>query len=287
MFNQDSVRVLHLESTTVCQAHCSQCARENFAWFNGQVKHLTIDKIIEHFTLQQIGQLDKMFMCGNFGDPAAGANTLDIYRWFRTQNKDITLGMNTNGALQNTAWWKQLAEIFCLPQDYVVFSIDGLADTNHIYRRGVDWDKLIENVKSFIANGGSAHWDYLIFDHNKHQVEQAKELAQELGFSWFRTKVSKRGKPLESYSGIDCYALKESSMYLAATGELFPCCFLGNTVFARDRRIDNALHTDNFAGVSNSWTDKPLGPCERVCGIRNSTTPFEKQWTSEIQIKKD
>ena len=40
------------------------------------------------------------------------------------------------------------------------FSIDGLADTNPTYRVNANWDKVIENVKTFIKAGGPARWDY-------------------------------------------------------------------------------------------------------------------------------
>jgi|TARA_B110000211_G_scaffold16219_1_gene16979 MoaA/NifB/PqqE/SkfB family radical SAM enzyme len=286
LFSPNSARVLHLESTTVCQASCPQCAREDSNLFAGQVAHLSVKNLQALFTESQITSLDKVFMCGNFGDPAAGANTTEIYKWFRTINPTITLGMNTNGALQNTTWWKQIAELFNQPEDYVVFSIDGLQDTNHIYRRGVVWDKLIENVEAFIGNGGNAIWDYIIFEHNQHQVEQAKQLAKQLGFNWFSTKVSKRGKLLEPHTGIDCHALKESSLYVSATGELLPCCFLANNVFTRDSKIDKALDTENFKGVIDSWDKDPLGPCSRICGVRDSATPFEKQWTTHTRIEK-
>jgi sulfatase maturation enzyme AslB (radical SAM superfamily) len=70
----------------------------------------------------------------------------------------------------------------------MIFSIDGLEDTNHIYRRNVKWDKLISNVKSFINAGGVAEWDYLVFKHNEHQLEEAEKFSKELGFKFFTPK---------------------------------------------------------------------------------------------------
>ena len=53
----------------------------------------------------------------------------------------------------------------------IVFSVDGLEDTNHIYRRGVKWEKLFANMKAYSETGAMGIWEFLIFDHNKHQVE--------------------------------------------------------------------------------------------------------------------
>jgi len=123
-----------------------------------------MDQILQVFGQEKIQQLDKMFMCGNYGDPAAGKNTLDIFQEFRKIIPDIVLGMNTNGGIQTTFWWYELAKIMNQPQDYVVFSIDGLESTNGTYRKNVVWNKLMSNARSFVEAGGSAHWDMLYID---------------------------------------------------------------------------------------------------------------------------
>ena len=72
MFNRD-IKVLHIEPTDVCQAACALCAREIDPAFDKTIKHhLSVDQIKEKFSEDFIRGLDKMFMCGNYGDPAAG-----------------------------------------------------------------------------------------------------------------------------------------------------------------------------------------------------------------------
>lgn len=278
-----NVKVLHLEPTDVCQASCALCARETDPVFNKKNQHhLDMYKIMKVFDADRIAKLDKMFMCGNYGDPAAGKYTLDIYREFRTLNKDIVLGMNTNGGLQNTIWWFELARIFNQQQDYVVFSIDGLEGTNNTYRQGVDWRKLISNVRSFIEAGGSAHWDMLVYRHNQHEVDECEQLARDMGFKWFRAKVSKRTftealqfptgwKPISTTtSKVSCHALKEQSVYIDAQGNLGPCCWLGS-------RQKNFI-TD----VDAIPTQDPV--CFSACGIADSGTAFDQQWQREVQL---
>ena len=48
------------------------------------------------------------------------------------------------------------------------------------------------NVKSFIQAGGEAHWEFLVFKHNEHQVEEARNLAREMGFKEFYLKKRRR-----------------------------------------------------------------------------------------------
>jgi hypothetical protein len=47
-------------------------------------------------------------------------------------------------------------------------------------------------MKAFVDAGGRARWDYLVFEHNHHQVEEAKELARSIGISEFNVKNTTR-----------------------------------------------------------------------------------------------
>lgn len=283
------IRVVHLEPTDVCQLACPQCARETDPAFDKHRKHhLTVDQIAKHLTEDVISGLDKMFMCGDYGDPAAGQHTLDIYRHFRKINPGITLGMNTNGGLQTTFWWYELAKILSKETDYVVFSIDGLEDTNHVYRKNINWPKLMANVESFIAAGGRAHWDMLVYRHNQHQVDACAKLAKDMGFQWFRAKVSRRPftrgldfplgwRSIDSTPGpISCHALKEQSLYIDSQGKISPCCWLGNRA-----QIDSI----DFDSIQASWqTDQPHAMCRKTCSIVDRTQ-FDQQWQREVNLK--
>jgi hypothetical protein len=245
-------------------------------------------KILKVVDRDQIAALDKMFMCGNYGDPAAGKYTLDIYQEFRNLNADIVLGMNTNGGLQSTVWWHHLGTMFSQPRDYVVFSIDGLEDTNQVYRKNVNWRKLMSNAEAYIAAGGSAHWDMLVYRHNQHQVDECELLARDMGFRWFRAKVSKRGftdrlqqptgwqLPNVSSSAIDCHALNEKSAFVDAQGRMSPCCWLG----ARQQNF-----ITDFEMVQSSWTSlQPVITCIDTCSTAKGSSSFASQWQRETQL---
>lgn len=284
-----NIKVLHLEPTDVCQAACPLCAREADRDFHKHHQHhLTVSQVLKHFDEDTIQQLDKMFMCGNYGDPVAGKNTVELYQFFRSVNPNIVLGMNTNGAIQNPFWWYGLAKIMNQSQDYVVFSIDGLEDTNSVYRKNVDWNKLMSNARSFIEAGGSAHWDMLVYKHNQHQVDECEQLARDMGFKWFRAKVSKRGftdrleapigwaDPRVTGTKVNCHALNEQSAYIDAQGRLSPCCWLG----ARQKDF-----VSDFNEVQNSWTGlQPNIVCLDTCGTTNGNSSFSSQWQREVQL---
>ena len=130
-------------------------------------------------------------MCGNYGDPIAARDTLEVFEYFRNINEKMNLSMHTNGSAKKTDWWQKLAYVLG-SRGYVVFGIDGLEDTNHLYRQNTVWSKIMENVRAFIESGGRARWDYIVFAHNEHQVEEAESLSKELGFEKFQIKKSAR-----------------------------------------------------------------------------------------------
>lgn len=194
LYRYKDIRTVHLEVTDSCNAACPMCARNiNGGEDNPQLPNteLYINDIKKIFKPSFIQQLDRIYMCGNYGDPIAAKDTLQIFEYFRTNNKNVMLSLHTNGSAKKPEWWADLAKVLGR-KGYVVFSIDGLEDTNHLYRQNTIWSKIMENAAAFIQAGGRARWDYIVFAHNEHQVEQAEELSKIMGFERFQFKKSAR-----------------------------------------------------------------------------------------------
>ena len=210
MYNYKDIKAIHLEVTQNCQANCPMCDRNmNGKGINPHINldELSLEDCKKIFTPSFIAQLDTMYMCGNLGDPIVAKDTLEIFKYFRLHNEKMWLSMNTNAGAKNEEWWRDLAT--CLGRmGAVIFSVDGLSDTNHIYRQGVVWSNVERNMKAFIAAGGRARWDFLIFEHNQHQVEEAEALAAEWGCEKFMKKTTGRfitqdSKKKESHQAVD------------------------------------------------------------------------------------
>ena len=285
IFDIKNVKTLHLEPTSRCNAACPMCARflDDGITIDPtlELSDLSLEKLQAVLSNSFIKQIDKMFMCGNFGDPAASNHALLIFDWFRHINPEITLGMNTNGSLRNPNWWSILGRKLNREKDYCVFSLDGLEDTNHIYRRNTSWSKIMKNVAAFINAGGKAHWDMLVFKHNEHQVDDCAKLAKDMGFAVFRAKVSKRFtkrpitgleppivyQPQLQYGEISCQALNDSSIYMDYRGEIIPCCWLAGEKYK----------ISDFNDIIGRWTPT----CIKNCASINNSSNFEKQWFRE------
>lgn len=191
MYRYREIRQLHLEITTACNASCPLCLRNVLGGLNNPylpITELRLEDITAILSADFVQQLQLIYLCGNYGDPMAAHDTLDVLEYFRAVNPRIRLGIHTNGSARTPEWWARLASVV----DYCRFGIDGLEDTNHLYRRGTQWKKVMESVAAFIGAGGRAEWDFIVFRHNEHQVEEARELSRKLGFAHFFTKNTYR-----------------------------------------------------------------------------------------------
>ena len=194
MYRYKDIKEVHLEITQRCQASCPMCDRNmNGGADNPHITNaeLTLEDCKRIFKPEFIAQLKTMYMCGNLGDPIVARDTLEIFKYFRECNPTMWLSMNTNAGARDEEWWSELAKTFGR-MGAVIFSVDGLEDTNHIYRQGVNWSAVERSMRAFTSAGGRGRWDFLIFQHNEHQVEEAEALATEWGFEKFVKKKSGR-----------------------------------------------------------------------------------------------
>jgi len=258
MYNINEVRAIHLEVTSKCQARCPMCPRR----INGgplnpflELNEITLEQFQEWFSTDFIKQLNHLNMCGNLGDPIVAKDTLEIFKYLRKHNTTMSLVMHTNGSARTLEWFEELARL----QVRIIFGIDGLEDTHHLYRVDTEWQKIINNAKAFIAAGGDARWDMLAFQHNEHQIDECRALSKELGFKDFYIKHTSRFKfgkyhvldeagkttyvlyPTSKSSTmigkvsnaekeilpvIKCKAKRDNQMYVAANGTITPCCWI-------------------------------------------------------------
>jgi MoaA/NifB/PqqE/SkfB family radical SAM enzyme len=190
----EDITSIDLELTSSCQASCPQCARNIRGGLPNPllpIRQLSLDDIKKILTVEDLQHLKSITICGNYGDAIIAKDCLAIVNYFRQANNTIQITLHTNGSALWKEWWVVLAETIGKYGD-VKFGIDGLADTHSLYRVGTDFNKIIENAKAFIGAGGRAHWEFIVFEHNEHQVEECRVLAAEYGFMSFTAKKTPR-----------------------------------------------------------------------------------------------
>lgn len=268
MLEYKDIREVHLEISTLCNAACPLCPRNfrGYPYNDGYPElNLTQEQVQKIFQPSFLQQLRRVWINGNYGDIVMNPETLEIVKYFRDQNKYLTIDISTNGSARSKQFWQTLAKL----NAHVLFCLDGLEDTHHLYRQNTSWKTIIKNAKTFIEAGGRATWKFIKFDHNIHQLEQCRQLAKSMNF--FDFQVVDHGRNIGpvfdrngnhthvigKYSGstefkllfhkkktdevlledivpnrvpkqsVSCYSSNYKSIYIAANGEVSPCCWTG------------------------------------------------------------
>lgn len=333
MIAYSTIREVHLELSTICNAACPLCPR-NFRGhpYNDGYPELnfTLENARTIFKPAFLTQLDKIWINGNYGDIVMNPEAVDIVRYFREHNQNLIIEISTNGSARNAEFWKSLAKL----DTHVFFCLDGLEDTHHLYRQNTKWSTIIKNAKTYIAAGGKATWKFVKFDHNIHQLEECKQLSKDLKFINFQTvdhgrnigpvfdKHGNHTHNIGKYSGptefkilfykkktdevlledivntrtpkksVSCYSINKSSIYIAANGEVSPCCWTGfypatygsgEYLQATNSQLKPLLERNNalvysleecvqwFSAVKQAWTKDTyqagrLVVCDDNCG---------------------
>jgi MoaA/NifB/PqqE/SkfB family radical SAM enzyme len=199
LYRYDDLRIVHLELTHRCNAACPMCARNIHGGAvnpDMPLAELSLEDIRKILLPEFIAGLKRIYACGNYGDPIVARDCLPVFRYLREHGPGLHLDLHTNGSARRPDWWRELADIMKAGPHYLRFGIDGLEDTNHLYRRGTDWKTVMRSAEAFIEAGGRAEWDFLVFRHNEHQVEAARKLAGDMGFAEFF--VRKTGRFLDA-----------------------------------------------------------------------------------------
>jgi MoaA/NifB/PqqE/SkfB family radical SAM enzyme len=234
-----------------------------------QIQNWTLDDFKKIMTPSVLSQIRSYYFCSNFGDPMLNNNLIEMCRYSRKIAPNIHVSIHTNGGARSNTWWQQLAR--ALPVDHnVVFALDGLSDTHHLYRVGTKFETVVEHARAFIAAGGTAEWVFIKFKHNEHQVDEARQMSVELGFKKFTLKNSSRfilepkvkvvdsmsnimhyiepasdtsmkfidKKIIDDYkeitknSEIKCKVQEGKEIYIDAYKNVYPCCWIASVPYS-------------------------------------------------------
>ena len=177
----------HIEATSKCILECPLCDR---TWFYKKFKKRKLHEInVDHLLNFFDGQSYHVHFCGNNGDPIYHSEFHELCQ--RLKKINCSIDITTNGSKKSIEWWEKLGSILTT-EDEIKFSIDGLQDTNKLYRINSDWDSIMQGFKIIKKYQIKTVWKFIVFKHNQHQVTEAKTLSQQLGFQSIRFQYSDR-----------------------------------------------------------------------------------------------
>lgn len=261
MIQLEQIKHIEFELSSFCNATCPMCPR-NVYGNNKKLgyiqRNLTMGELTE--IVEPIKhQLTHVRFEGNFGDPLANPDVIPMIEYL-----GVPVTIVTNGYFRDEKFWQQLGKLDVEVQ-FGLDGIDNTTHTR--YRRGTNYDRIIHNAVTFIRHGGKAVWKMIKFDFNIEQIDLAKTLSEKLGFYKFLCiDHGRNSAPVFDQAGnlvdiigewrghtdfdticeqidngevllediykpsvqsIHCQTVRNSSIYVSSTGEVYPCCYTG------------------------------------------------------------
>lgn len=235
---------LVLDTSSLCNLECVWCP-------TGQRRNsrtqciMPYDKVIKIF--KTLGPYLKKVMLCNWGEPFLNKDLIKEIKFIQ-KNYDFQLILSSNLNIKFTE--KQATDLVMSGLDVLICSIDGATQrTYEIYRKNGNLETALENLKLLTKIKKENNiktlkivWQYLVFKHNEHELEQAKQIAKEIGIEninfmkpwcpedWISTLPEYSNyiineKEKKEYRNITkhCYCLW-TTIVINANGSVSPCC---------------------------------------------------------------
>lgn len=300
---------LHLELTTRCTLACPACPRTIFFQkFNCPYpKHdLDLDDLASFLDCKSGKELGRIECNGNHGDLIYYPRLLEFLERFRAWRYNL----HTSGANQTDKFWNEIsARLEAI--DTVIFSIDGLENTNHLYRKNARWQSVQRAVEIVSRSPAKIIWKTIVFGFNQMQIDAIRCRAETLGANFVAVQTHRFGddnlRPSDnlihwardwSRSALaeDIDPLCPSMQYVSADGYYTPCCWSHvvniwpKTHFYRDRQDWTIKgHTlDDFQSRIESWANgirEKLEPAYDICKMhckKNQQVPWNPELVTTV-----
>lgn len=201
------VRSFNVEITNRCTLRCPECSRTDNSWVRDNLTQLPLSLLERIFLVSERSRWLglKINLCGTYGDCIYHTRFHDVVAHLKAAGLNVMI--ETNGSHRLIPWWEKTCALLD-DNDAITFSVDGLEDTNHIYRINSRWSDIVAAME-YCATRVFVSWKFIVFRHNEHQIEQVKTLARQLGVQDITFKKSARfreGDPLapqsDNYIGV-------------------------------------------------------------------------------------
>lgn len=260
---------LHIETTTRCTLACTGCPRT--AWQNitkrpVEKEDLDVDLLEKFLDCDGGKSIDHFILCGDYGDSIYYPDLFKLIERFRDR---VSFSIITNGSRQPETFWRRLAGLMT-EKDSITFAIDGLEDTNHLYRINADWPSIMMGLDIMSASPANVHWKTIVFKFNYNKLREIKEFANSKGATWHAEKTHRYEDtnliPPENY---------------IETNHLFQADFVSNTQIEIEPRCEKDAKVITASGY--------MLPCD---WIRNPRTFYKSQlwkqkdrWMEKVDMR--
>jgi hypothetical protein len=196
---QKTLGLPNVETSTRCSLHCPQCTRAKLQAPKDSNKYKEIKTRINNgfdLPLKDAEKLLRFFdagvmLCGQLSDPIFWPDLFPFLEFSKTYpNKNIRI--MTAASQKNIEWYRKAFELSHTNVTWI-FGLDGLKDTSMIYRVGQNSALLFDAMILGKSMGVHIVWSFIVFEHNEHQLDQAKKFAREYNISLQLVKSDRFG----------------------------------------------------------------------------------------------
>ena len=161
---------INLDITHRRTLQCQRCNRAIFAARGQRVPGE--DMTTENFK-KILNFFEEITFCGQISDPIFHPKFID----FLNLCKDKKVTVHTAASHKKEEWYKKAFE--ANTNAYWTFGIDGLPKDSHKYRINQDGEHLFKMACMASKIVKRVKWQYLIFNYNENNIDEAKKLAKD------------------------------------------------------------------------------------------------------------
>ena len=171
-FYDFSDRGINIDSSHRCPLECPKCQRQAILKRGHKVpgRDMPWEDFIKIAKFFKKG----LIFCGQISDPSANPLMIDILKY--CYEHKIPIGLNTAASHKPVKWYKKAFE--ANRKAHWIFGIDGLPKDSHKYRINQNGPKLFEVMKMGVKMGNNIRWQYIAFNYNENNIEEARQLAK-------------------------------------------------------------------------------------------------------------
>ena len=168
-----SNRLINIDSSHRCPLECPKCQRQAIRKQGYKVPGRDMPwndfiKIAKYFK-------KGLIFCGQISDPTFNPKLIKKLKYCK-ENK-IKAILNTAASQRPIEWYKEAFE--ANKNALWIFGVDGLPKDSHKYRIHQDGPKLFEVMKMGVKMGNNIRWQYIAFNYNENNIEEARQLAKD------------------------------------------------------------------------------------------------------------
>lgn len=162
---------VNIEITNKCKIKCPACPRQT------NKKNLVGSSCMPLEQLKPIlNTFPVLSFCGQMSDPIYHPEFQEVVEYIPATTEAI---FHTCGHGFDEEWWTR---VFTSAKDKrmrFVFGVDGLPKDSHQYRVGQDGEQVWEMMKLGSSMGVDIEWQYIVFNYNENDIEEARAMAAE------------------------------------------------------------------------------------------------------------